>query len=74
MPEVQSSAIQAVDHDEGTGLFVTFTSGQTYVYDGVPRDLYERLLRAPSKGTFFNDEIRDAFPFWKLTVRPASAR
>ena len=69
MPDGQSSMILAVDHDGKRGLFVTFTSGQTYVYDGVPRSLYERLLRAPSKGAFFNDEIRDAFPFWKIDPR-----
>lgn len=74
MPNVQSSVIRAVDHDGGSGLFVTFTSGQTYVYHGVPRGLYERLLGAPSKGAFFNDEIRDAFPFWRITVPPAHGR
>lgn len=74
MPDVQSSVIRAVDHDGESRLFVTFTSGQAYVYDGVPRGLYERLLSAPSKGTFFNDEIRDAFPFWRVTARRGRAR
>lgn len=74
MPDVQSSMIRTVDHDGGSGLFVTFTSGQTYVYHGVPRSLYERLLAAPSKGTFFNDEIRGAFPYWRIAAPPLLSR
>ena len=74
MPDVQSSVLQSVDHDGEHGLVVTFTSGQTYVYDGVPHDLYEELLRAPSKGTCFNDEIRGAFPFRRITAPPAPAQ
>lgn len=70
MPDVQSSMIRAVDHDGTQGLFITFTSGQTYVYDGVPRALNERFLLAPSKGAFFNDEIPGAFPFWRVTAPP----
>lgn len=74
MPDVVSSVIRSVDHDGESGLFVTFASGQTYVYDGVPHALYDELLRAPSKGTFFNEEIRGVFPFWRVTAPPSPAR
>ena len=62
MPSVSSSAIAAVEHDPvSLTLRVTFRGSGTYTYEGVPRSLYEAFLRAPSKGTFFNEHIRDRF-------------
>jgi hypothetical protein len=64
MPIVSSSAIQEIEFDELTHrLQITFTSGKTYTYYGVPRSVYERFLQAPSKGTFFNDYIKDQYSF-----------
>ena len=64
MPIVSSSAIQGVEFDELTHrLQITFTSGKTYTYYGVPRSVYERFLQAPSKGIFFNDYIKDQYSF-----------
>lgn len=63
MPEVKSRALTHVDYDaRALCLFVTFVTGRVYVYDGVPPDVYEALLRAPSKGQFFNAEIKDRYP------------
>lgn len=61
MHYLNSSAIRAVGWDERTlHLNVIFTSGSTvYTYYGVPRWKYEGLLSANSKGTYFNDHIRD---------------
>ena len=62
MPYVSSSAITRIEYNEITReLHITFTSGKTYAYHGVPRDLYERFLRASSKGQFFNDYIKDQY-------------
>ena len=62
MPKVESTAITHADYgDRARCLFVTFVTGRVYVYDGVPRDVYAALLRAPSKGEFFNGEIRDRY-------------
>jgi hypothetical protein len=30
---------------------------------GVPREVYDALLKADSKGEFFNEEIRDQYSF-----------
>lgn len=62
MPWVDSSVIRHVEHDGRNRLTVTFVSGRRYAYTGVSRDLYEALIASPSKGAFFNDRIRDAFP------------
>jgi hypothetical protein len=62
MPTVSSSAIHEIEFDELTHrLYITFTSGKTYTYYGVPRSIYERFVHAASKGSFFNDYIKDRY-------------
>jgi hypothetical protein len=65
MPYLQSSALLAVSYDETRhALRATFRdSGRTYIYDGVPQELYDALLFADSVGAFFNTHIRDRFTF-----------
>lgn len=48
--------------DDADTLCVAFRNGRRYVYEGVPRALYEAFKRAPSAGTFFNDRIKGHFP------------
>jgi lysyl-tRNA synthetase class 2 len=68
--EFDSSAIRAVDYDAARRqLTVRFVSGETYVYDDVPRHLHQAFLGAESKGRFFGAQIRDRFAFRKLTRR-----
>ena len=38
-----------------------------YRYRGVPQDVYEDFREAPSKGAFFNQHIKDAYP-WEQVV------
>ena len=62
MPLVSSSAIAAVDYDaDSRSLRVTFHGTGTYAYHGVPRSVYEAFLRAPSKGRFFIQHVRDRY-------------
>ncbi|WP_409339851.1 KTSC domain-containing protein [Ornithobacterium rhinotracheale] len=42
-------------------LYINFRSGYTYVYHRVPKSVFNGLLRAPSKGKFFNRYIRGRF-------------
>jgi KTSC domain len=64
MPVVSSSAIQQVEYDNRTQqMQITFVSGKTYTYFGVPRSVYERFVQAPSKGTYFNEYIKDQYGF-----------
>ncbi len=62
-----STAIEELHWRNGE-LTVTFTTGRIYVYRGVPRDLFDAFAAAPSKGTFFNREIRDRYPYRELTL------
>lgn len=58
MVRVSSKAIREIDYDPETQqLHVTFHHGGTYTHAGVPVDLYERFLEAPSKGRFYNDVL-----------------
>ncbi|HET7085012.1 MAG TPA: KTSC domain-containing protein [Rhizomicrobium sp.] len=64
MPYVQSSAIERVSYDEDAHtLCATFrASHRTYVYEGVPVEIYDGLIFADSLGRYFNTHIRDHFP------------
>lgn len=62
MPIVSSSAMYRVEYDEASRrLDIWFTSTGQYSYYGVPLAIYLGLLNAPSKGRYFNDNIRDHY-------------
>jgi hypothetical protein len=66
---VSSSVIAAIGYDEESEtLELEFLSGAVYRYRGVGPDLYETFRAARSKGTFFNERIRDAYP-WEAVER-----
>ncbi|UAK26230.1 KTSC domain-containing protein [Sphingomonas nostoxanthinifaciens] len=59
-----STAIRATAYDEDDRrLDVTFVTGRRYAYRDVPPEIFEELEKAPSKGRYFNEAIRDRFPF-----------
>jgi hypothetical protein len=67
---VQSTVMTSIRYDnEARALDITFTSGETYRYSNVPRDIYTALLDAESKGEFFNDRVKDVFSFTKVGSR-----
>lgn len=62
MIRVSSSAISAIGYDESTRrMKVRFSSGNTYDFCRVPPEVHERFMRSISKGTFYNDHIRDRY-------------
>lgn len=58
-----STAIHAANYDSNRRiLYLQFTSGaKIYEYPGVPQRIYDGLLHASSKGTFYNLYIRDQY-------------
>ena len=65
--DVDSAAIQTIDYDnERAKLLVRFTSGERYVYVGVPPEVCRSFMDADSKGRFFHAEIRDQYPYNRL--------
>ena len=62
-----STAIRHVDYEAARRvLTVTFVTGRRYGYAEVPREVFEAFVTAPSKGTFFNAAIRDAYGYEEL--------
>lgn len=62
MHTVRSSNLRAIGYEPTTAtLGITFTSGDTYHYAGVPRPTYDALRIAPSHGQYFAQHIRPYF-------------
>lgn len=61
---IRSSAISHARYDPGSEtLTLTFRKGlqRSYVLRGVGPSTVERFLRSPSKGRFFQDELRGQY-------------
>jgi hypothetical protein len=54
---VDSTAIRSIAWSPGNVITVEFNRGGTYYYDG-DRDLFDAFAAAPSKGAFFNANIK----------------
>lgn len=69
---VRSSMISAVRYHEGHQILeVAFNKG-IYLYFGVPRQVFEGLLQAESKGRYMRQHIIDRYPWIKKSrLRPA---
>ena len=62
-----SSVIRAWSYDEAAArLDVTFVSGRRYRYHDVPATVGRAMRMAASKGTYFNQHIRDHFAFTRV--------
>jgi hypothetical protein len=69
---VQSTTLARVIYDEAQEVLqLEFRSRAIYQYGGVPRQVHEALLGAPSKGRYFNRAIRGRFPFRRISSSPA---
>lgn len=51
---------------EATILEVALRGGAMYRYFGVPTQTYQELLRAQSKGAYFNSHVRSRFAYTKI--------
>lgn len=60
---MNSSAIEAVGYEPQTRMMkIRFTGGRAYDFCGVPEHVHRGLMNAPSKGTYYNDHIKDRYP------------
>jgi len=69
MPEmifVDSSNIESIGYNDDTQeLYVQFLSGGSYIYSDVPREIFDGLMNAPSKGSFLNREVKGIYQYAK---------
>jgi KTSC domain len=69
MQALDSSWLAAtVYYDHLAVMQLTLRSGVVYCYLGVPAQTYYELLRAESKGKYFNSHIRNRFACAKMTA------
>jgi hypothetical protein len=62
---VSSTELASVGYDEATSVLeVEFQKGGIYQYFGVPAEVYEQLIAASSKGSYFNQAVKKGgYPF-----------
>lgn len=61
---LESTTLATVAYDAARALLqVEFVDRAVYQYFGVPAEVHDALLRAPSKGRFFNSAIRGRFTY-----------
>ena len=62
-----STVIRRFDYSaERHELTVEFVTGRRYLYSKVPADEVERMRSAFAKGSYFNRNIRDRYPYREL--------
>ena len=64
---VESSLLASVDYSSNQTLHLNFRSGSTYRYFDVPHAVVQELIAAESKGAYFNQHIRNRFPYHRLS-------
>jgi hypothetical protein len=61
---VNSTLLARMSYEVGAALlYLEFCDGAFYCYRGVPREIYEGILIAHSKGAYFNRQIRGCFEY-----------
>ena len=64
---VASSNLASVGYDPGTQtLEIEFLSRSVYQYYNVSENIYRQLMAAGSKGKFFHQYIRNAYPYSRV--------
>ena len=67
MIKVESSNVVAVGYKKND-LYVDFKSG-SYVYFDVPKEIYDGLLKAESKGKYMWTKVRDKYDYARLDIK-----
>ena len=68
-----STVIRHYSYDpDARELKITFVTGRRYVYDDVPQDVVDAFKAAFSRGTFFNQHIRDQYRYREIARQNAS--
>lgn len=61
---VKSTNLKSVEYNSVTKILtILFNTDRTYQYLGVPQIVYTKLLSAKSKGTYFNNNIKNRYKY-----------
>jgi KTSC domain len=69
---IDSTLIRSVGYDFANSILDVelLPGGRVYRYFDVPLSIYNELMAADSKGSYFNESIRDLYPFEDLELHP----
>lgn len=64
---VDSSLIRSIGYDLASSVMeVEFMNDHVYEYKDMPLSIYSELMAAESKGTYFNDFVKDLYSYRQL--------
>jgi hypothetical protein len=64
---VQSSNIAEIGYDSDLSVLeIKFLDGSVYQYLGVPEDIFQGIMSAPSHGKYFHQYVKDKYNFKKI--------
>lgn len=68
LQSVKSSNLSKIGYDKASStLIIAFKSGSIYEFQDVPEEYYINLLKSPSIGNFFSNNIRKKFRYKKIS-------
>jgi KTSC domain len=68
---VESRALASIGYDSTTErLEIEFRTGRVYLYENVPRSVFEWLLRIPGKGAFVTRVLEPKYRGKEITIEP----
>lgn len=61
---VDSSVISKAEYcNQSDQMLITFKNGRIYMYDDVPRNVFDEMISAESVGRYFNSHVRNLYKF-----------
>jgi len=64
---VSSSNVASIGYDaDAQVLEVEFVNGGVYQYTNVPREAFDELQSAASKGSYFSQNIKNRYPYTRV--------
>jgi hypothetical protein len=64
---VDSRLLKSVGYDVASSVLeVEFVGGRVYEYYDVPLSIYSALMESESKGSYFNDFIKDMYAYAQI--------
>jgi KTSC domain len=64
---IESTMLASVGYDASQSILdLEFCGGDIYRYSAVPASIFNQLLVADSKGSFFNRHIRNRFRYTRI--------
>ena len=72
---LKGSALRSAGYDRRVQqLEIEFADRSLRVYKGVPEQVFDRLRAAPNAGAYFDDRIRDEYPWERVSAGTDGAR